>query len=120
MVSVCERYGKDHNLVFSTDPIPSLSKTKCMFFCGRPGKVRYPEPVELDGQKLPWVEHADHLGHTLHQVVTMDMDSNRARAKFIQKSVDIREEFSFAHPAQQLQLLELLCCDGYGSMLWEL
>ena len=120
MVSVCEKYGQDQNLVFSTDPIPSLSKTKCIFFCGRPGKVRYPELVVLDGKQLPWVEHAEHLGHTLHQVVNMEMDSNRARAKFIKKAVDIREEFAFAHPDQQLQMLDLLCCDGYGSMLWNL
>ena len=91
-----------------------------MYFCGRPGKVKYPEPVTLDGKELPWVEHAEHLGHTLHQVVAMDMDSNKARAKFIQKSVNIREKFSFAHPEQQLQMIDILCCDGYGSMLWEL
>ena len=35
MVRVCEEYGKEHNMVFSTDPVPSASKTKCMFFCGR-------------------------------------------------------------------------------------
>ena len=82
--------------------------------------MRYPDPVILDGKELPWVEHADHLGHTLHQQVAMDMDCNRARAKFIQKSVEVREEFAFAHPDQQLQLMGILCCDGYGSMLWEL
>ena len=68
MVQVCQKYGEDHNLVFSTDPVPSLSKTKCVYFCGRPGKVRYPDPVQLDGKDLPWVESADHLGHKLHQV----------------------------------------------------
>ena len=120
MVAVCEKYGQEHNLVFSTDPTPALSKTKCMFFCGLTGNVKYPDPVQLDGKDLPWVEHADHLGHTLHQSVTMEMDSNRARAKFIQKTVDVREQFSFAQPKQQLQMVEILCCDGYGSMLWEL
>ena len=34
MVVVCERYGVEHNLVFSTDPVPKLSKTKCIYFCG--------------------------------------------------------------------------------------
>ena len=81
MVAVCEKYGQEHNLVFSTDPTPALSKTKCMFFCGRTGNVKYPDPVQLDGKDLPWVEHSDHLGHTLHQSVTMEMDSNRARAQ---------------------------------------
>ena len=120
MVSICERYGKEHNLVFSTDPVPAKSKTKCIFFCGRSGKVKYPAPVQLDGKYLPWVEHADHLGHTLHQSVTMDMDCNRARAKFINKNMDVKEQFGYAQPHQILQMVQILCCDGYGSMLWDL
>ena len=104
----------------STDPVPAKPKIKCMIFCGRTGNVSYPAPVKLDGKDLPWVEHAEHLGHTLHQSVTMEMDSNRARAKFIDKTVDVRDQFAFAHPRQQLQMIQLLCCDGYGSMLWEL
>ena len=44
MVDICQAYALDHNLVFSTDPVPSLSKTKCIFFCGRPGKVSYSDP----------------------------------------------------------------------------
>ena len=47
--------------------------------------------VKLDGKDLPSVEYADHLGHTLHQSVTMDMDSNRARARLIDSTVDVRE-----------------------------
>ena len=35
MVKVCEVYGQQHNMVFSTDPVPGLSKTKCMYFCGK-------------------------------------------------------------------------------------
>ena len=66
------------------------------------------------------MEHAEHLGHTLHQSVTMDMDCHRARAKFIAKTVDTRENFSFARPDQKLKMVQVLCCDGYGSMLWNL
>jgi hypothetical protein len=120
MLTICERYGEGHNLVFSTDPVPKLSKTKCVYFCGRNNNVKYPAPVQLYGQDLPWVEHADHLGHTLHQSVTMDMDCHRARAKFIDKSVDTREQFFFAKPEQKLKMVQILCCDGYGSMLWDL
>ena len=38
MLRICESYAADHNLVFSTD----TSKTKCMYFCSLPGKVKYP------------------------------------------------------------------------------
>ena len=120
MLAVCEQYGVEHNLVFSTDPVPSLSKTKCIYFCGRNGNVRYPAPVMLDGKPLPWVDHAAHLGHVLHQSVSMESDCNRARAGFIDRSVDIRQQFSFAKPDQIISMIELLCSDAYGSMLWDL
>ena len=120
MLLVCQGYAREHNLVFSTDPVPSKSKTKCMYFCGRMGNVRYPAPVQLEGEDLPWVEHAEHLGHTLHQTVNMDKDCNRARASFIDRSVDVRHQFSFATPDMTLQMIQVLCCDGYGSMLWNL
>ena len=81
MLNVCQSYAAENNLVFSTDPVPALSKTKCIYFCGRQGKVRYPDPVQLAGQELPWVEKADHLGHTLHQLSNMEKDCRRARAK---------------------------------------
>ena len=120
MLEVCQQYSREHNLVFSTDPVPSKSKTKCMYFCGRVGNVKYPAPVQLEGKDLPWVEHADHLGHTLHQLVSMDKDCNRARARFIDRSVDIRQKFFFASPDQTLKIIRIMCCDGYGSMLWNL
>ena len=117
MVQVCQKYGEDHNLVFSTDPVPSLSKTKCVYFCGRPGKVMYPDPVQLDGKDLPWVESADHLGHTLHQMTSMEKDCQRARDKYINKTVEIREQLSFANPQQIMQAIQVLSTDAYGSML---
>ena len=80
----------------------------------------YPSPVQLDGKDLPWVVTADHLGHTLHQLVTMDQDAKIKRAKFIEKSVEIREQLHYAHPDQILKAIQVYCCDGYGSMLWSL
>ena len=32
MLQVCETYAKEHNLVFSTDPVPAKSKSKCLYF----------------------------------------------------------------------------------------
>ena len=88
MVQVCQEYGEKHNLVFSTDPSPAKSKTKCLYFCGRMNNVTYPAPVQLYGKELPWVVSADHLGHTLRQMVTMDQDCRIKRAKFIDKLLD--------------------------------
>ena len=121
MIEVCEAYASEHNLVFSTDPEPAKSKSKCMYFCGRlGGRVRYPAPLQLDGKSLPWVETADHLGHTLHQLTSMDKDCQRARGRFISKSIEIRDQLSFAHPEHKMKAVQALCSDAYGSMLWDL
>ena len=64
MLQVCEVYAADHNLTFSTDPVPARSKTKCLLFCGKSPRQRFPDPLQLNGEDLPWVEAADHLGHT--------------------------------------------------------
>ena len=60
MVTICEEYGKEHNLVFSMDPIPRKSKTKCVYFSGSKKNSVYPTPVILDGEQLPWVETVEH------------------------------------------------------------
>ena len=118
MLDICDRYAIDHNLEFSTDPVPSKSKSKCMYFCGRINRVKYPEPLELAGKKLPWVSAADHLGHTLSQVANMDKDCQKARANFIARSTEVREELRFAQPLHVLKAVEVLTMDAYGSMLW--
>ena len=121
MVEVCEKYGAENNLVFSTDPDPNKSKTKCMFFTRKSSNsIVYPKQVLLDGKNLPWVEKADHLGHVMHQSGSMIADGVRARGSFMGKSSDIRDNLYFADPHQRVQAIQLYCCDGYGSMLWNL
>ena len=47
-------------------PVPALSKSKCLYVCGQMDWT-YPAPLQLGDCDLPWVEHATHLGHELHQ-----------------------------------------------------
>ena len=54
MLSTCEKFAKYHNLLFSTDPVPSKSKTKCLFMCGKTNNVKYPAPLQLYGVDLPY------------------------------------------------------------------
>ena len=49
-----------------------------------------------------------------------NFDCTLIRALFIENTVQIREKFSFAHPAQILKAIRYNCCDFYGSMLWDL
>ena len=34
MLYVCEQFARSHNLQFSTNPVPALSKSKCIYMCG--------------------------------------------------------------------------------------
>ena len=60
------------------------------------------------------------MGHSLHQMTNMEQDCRRARGRFIDKTVELREQLSFAKPGQVLQAIQVLCTDAYGSMLWKL
>ena len=88
--------------------------------CSSVADLGYPDPLQLDGKDLPWVEKADHLGHVIHQATNMEADCKRGRAKFISKSVEIRNQLSFAAPEHILHAIQVLCTDAYGSMLWSL
>ena len=119
MLKVCEDFAIRNNLKYSSDPNPSKSKSKCMFMCGR-SNVRYPAPLVLNGQNLPWVNTAQHLGHELSQLCDMEQDAKVKRVMFIDKATDIQQMFSFAEPFQILQAVNTYCGHFYGSMLWDL
>ena len=119
MIKVCEDYGLKHNLAFSTDTVPAKSKTKCVLFRGK-RKAENPKPVFLNGEALPWVETVEHLGHTLHESMSMDTDVSRAKNRFMARCNDVRDNLYFCHPSQKMKAIQIYCCDGYGSMLWDL
>ena len=50
----------------------------------------------------------------------MDYNAKCKRSAFIDKSTDIREMFSFAHPDQVLSAVNVHAGHFYGSMLWDL
>ena len=50
----------------------------------------------------------------------METDMRQKRANFISRSLEIREQFSFAHPMEVLMIVVVYCCDHYGSMTWDL
>ena len=120
MLDKCETYADQNNLTFSTDPDPSKSKTKCMYICGKTKDPVYPAPLQLYDVDLPWVVHATHLGHELHQDGSMELDAKMKRAAFIENSTSIREMFGFAHPNQVLSAVQTYAGHFYGSMLWDL
>ena len=120
MIDLCEDYATRYNICFSTDPNPQKSKSKCIFMVGSARNITKPAPLTLCGQDLPWVESATHLGHELHQSGTMEHDAEVARARFIDRSVEVRQTFSFASPALVIRALQVYCSSHYGAMLWDL
>jgi hypothetical protein len=66
------------------------------------------------------LSHATHLGHELHESGTMEYDARVKKAQFISNSLEVREMFSFASPAEVLRTLKVYTCSLYGSNLWEL
>ena len=53
-------------------------------------------------------------------MTNMEDDCKRVGAKFIAKSSEIRDKLRFTQPLQVLKVIEMMCMDSYGSMLWEL
>ena len=116
MLETCEKFARLHNLEFSTDLNPTKSKSKCIYFIGHARNTVLPDPLHLLGEELPWVSSVEHLGHTLQQDLSMDMDAKQKRAMFIDKSSDIRDVFNFAHPEQILRACQVYVSDAYGFM----
>ena len=54
--------------------------------------------VKLDGKPLPWEARVDHIGHVLQSDGSMEADAGRARASFLSRSDDIRDNLFFADP----------------------
>ena len=119
MLDTCQRFALKNNLMFSTDPNPEKSKTKCIFVCGRKKNMQKPVPLLLDGELLPWVESAVHLGNYIHESGSMDKDAKVKRATFIRESTGLRESFGFGSPSEILRAVKLYAGSHYGSSLWQ-
>ena len=120
MLGICEAWAKESNVLFSTDPNPTKSKSKVIYMCGLQRQLSKPAPLTLCGRSLPYVASATHLGHELNETGTMEYDTRIKRAQFISNSLEIRELFSFASPAEVIRALKVYSCSFYGSNLWEL
>ena len=120
MLNICQAYASEHNLQFSVDPNPAKSKSKAIYMCGTDKNVIYPANLKLYDEDLPWVRQANHLGHVLSQMCDMENNAKIMKAKYIEKTLEIRETFSFAHPDQIIRAMEIFSSDCYGLMLHDL
>ena len=65
MVNICEKFAAQKCLKFSTSNDPEKSKTKCLVFSTRAKDCENVAPIILNGDPLPWVTRAKHLGNIL-------------------------------------------------------
>ena len=49
--------------------------------------------------------------------LSMEQDVKVRRARFISRSMEVQEQFAFAHPGQVLRAVQIYCSDAYGSPL---
>ena len=120
MLLELEMFADESNITFSTDPVPAKSKSKCLFVVGNKRNLEKPAPLTLCGRELPWVNQADHLGNMLTVQGDMEQDAAVKRAQFISSSVQIREVFKFAAPAEVVKSMKIYSHSFYGSCLWDL
>ena len=121
MMSTCEKFATDHNLQFSTNPIPKKSKTKCLAYLK---KERPLKPIKLNGNNLPWISSPDnvsHLGNTIDNSCNLvACDIMEKRARFIQRNNEINQEFHFVNPSTKFHLNKIYNMSFSGSPLWDL
>ena len=115
-MNICESHAKSSDLLFSTDPDPEKSKTKCIAFnCNNRNNLA---DIMLDGNPLPWKTSAKHIGNILHEDGTMTQDLKCKRADFIKTCVNMNQEFECMTPSDQIKLLRIYNSHFTGSSLW--
>ena len=77
--------------------------------------------VELGGVPLPWVDGGLHLGnHIKNSCNGMSHDIKVKRACFINKNIELNQEFGFCHPSAKVRINRIYNLHFTGSVLWDL
>jgi hypothetical protein len=126
MLQICQDFASSHSMLFSTDPTPSKSKTKCLLFSRDKSADQIPN-VKLNGDNLPWVNTAKHLGNHLSSKLNLSPISPETktdllckRAILYDKVHQVQQQFGYYDPHLVLKLLSIYSTALYGSPLWQL
>ena len=120
MLDIAYRYATNHRISFSTNVIPSKSKTKGIIFSDK--SLRFSHvPIKLDCIPLPWVEQSKYLGNRMtSRMDGFSSDIREKRAQFITRNCELNQEFSLAHPAVKCKINAIYNSSFPGSVLWDL
>ena len=126
MLNICEDFSSTHSMLFSTDPVPAKSKTKCLFFSRKRTSDQI-KNVTLNGDILPWVATAKHLGNQLSSRLNLSSFSPETktdilckRAILFDKVHQVVQQFGYYEPRMVINLLSIYSTALYGSTLWQL
>ena len=117
MIDICQKFAKNNNLKFSTNCNPEKSKTKCIHFSRK--KIELAK-ISLNGDYLPWVESAKHVGNILERDNSFSKDIRTKRGSFIGRIHSILQEVHFASPLVKMKMINIYTTSFYGSPLWNL
>ena len=117
MITICERFAGENILKFSTNVDPKKSKTKCIHFSKQKPDLA---KIELNGDLLPWVDSALHVGNTLERSNSFSKDLTLKRGDFIGRIHSILQEFHFANPLVKMKIFSIYTTSFYGSSLWNI
>ena len=80
-----------------------------------------PEPLVLNNDKLPWVHQAKYLGNEIEDIPNgLSKDARIKRARFIEKNMEICQEFGYAHPEVKCKINSIYNSSFPGSVLFDL
>ena len=126
MLTICENFATSHSMLFSTDADPAKSKTKCLVF-SRTLNADQVSNVRLNGDSLPWVKSAKHLGNHLSSKIDLSCFAPETKTDLLQKRAilfdkvhQILQQFGYLNPRLVVKLLSIYSTALYGSCLWQL
>ena len=118
MVKLCEEHAKANSLMFSTDSDPQKSKTMCIAF-NCPNRDTLAN-IKLNGDNLPWVPRAKHIGNIIHEDGSTDHYLEFKKGIFIKTAMDLNQEFYWLPPDLKFRLCLLYNSHFSGSSIWKL
>ena len=98
MLNISSQWASNNSIMFSTDPIPTRSKTKAMRITGTNKDRGSPSPLILDGQELPYVYTLLHLRHMCSKDGIMLNDTWNKWMIYLAKVNEIKEGYGFLEP----------------------
>ncbi|XP_026745431.1 uncharacterized protein LOC113506790 [Trichoplusia ni] len=111
LIAVCERYAKEHNLVYNA------KKTELLIFRSGRGPLNVP-PVWIGGQRVKVVERFKYLGHILTSDFKDDADIDRQRRALSVVGNMIARRFFKANTQTKVHLFRTYCQSFYTCQLW--